>query len=233
MNKMDNSNPQQPVETVCYSIVPDYDLTIRVIERKEVSRFESDGSEVRRVKMLVTTKVHEFKVKRIVLSSNSVHFKTLLSSSQFKEAGSTVIDLYEDYPTAVAIWFRILHGCNFDDPNITGPPALIRDVWEMLVMADKYGLNLEARAAKSWFSTWYEASSRTHTSIQAHQMLLLPCHSFDYAAGFATASKFLAYNAIGHITERRPDMFNHEHLHLRSLIIRKCSNRNAENDHLS
>ncbi|KAJ4299134.1 hypothetical protein N0V90_004378 [Kalmusia sp. IMI 367209] len=37
---------------------------------------------------------------------------------------------------------------------------------------------------------------------------------FDYAEGFAAVTKWLAYNGVGHITEKRPRGFKWKHMHL-------------------
>jgi hypothetical protein len=58
-------------------------------------------------------------------------------------------------------------------------------------------------------------------SISDCQQLLFPLHTFDHAAGFAAATKFLAYNYVGHIVESRPQGVKYQHLHLDQNILRR------------
>lgn len=56
-----------------------------------------------------------------------------------------------------------------------------------------------------------------------YQSLLFPCHSFDYAEGFQQATRYLAYRAQGHITEKKPDGFMDDFLRLDQDIMRVYS----------
>jgi hypothetical protein len=53
-----------------------------------------------------------------------------------------------------------------------------------------------------------------------YQSLLFPCYSFEYAEGFQHATRYLAYRAQGHITERKPDGFKADVLRLDQIIMR-------------
>ena len=107
----------------------------------------------------------------------------------------------------------------------------MKGVWEVLAAAHKYGLDPKSSAAKMWFLKWYLANSTNANwkrqgvnkrfDFKDYQSLLFPCHTFDYAQGFKAATQYLVYHAKGHITERRPDGFLHDHLRLDQIIIRK------------
>ena len=72
---------------------------------------------------------------------------------------------------------------------------------------------------------WYEANrikkdEGKYFDFKDYQSLLFPCYSFDYAEGFQQATKYLAYRAVGHITEKKPDGFTADVLRLDQNIMR-------------
>ncbi len=91
-------------------------------------------------------------------------------------------------------------------------------------MAHKYGLEPTMPGGKAWFEGWHAtnlAKAGGEFNFEDCRMLLFPCHTFDHAEGFTAATKYLVYNATGHITERRPQGFKYEHLRLDSSVIRE------------
>ncbi|KAF2480702.1 hypothetical protein BDY17DRAFT_302252 [Neohortaea acidophila] len=216
------------LETQHYTIVPNYDLIVRAIEREESARDEigSDGH-VHRVLESIPRKIHVFKVARAVVSSSSTYFKKLLNrNSAFREsAHHSCIDLHEDHPEAIAVWFQIMHDSSPGD-SAAMKSVTIKTVWEVLAVAHKYGYEPATSKPKTWFAAWYESNvtwSVNTLDFQDHQMLLFPCHTFDHAVGFAATTKYLAYHATGHITERRPEGFEYDHLRLDSRIIQQLN----------
>ena len=204
------------LEKEYYTISPNHDLIIRAIEYVEITRTEGDGANAHEVKSSVPNKVHEFKVQRDVLVKSSTYFHELLGANGgFKEGD----DLHEDPAGSVELWLKILHGC---DLQSTYETTTIKGVWEMLATAHKYGLDPKMAAAKTWFESWYKTHrAKAYFEFHEYRELLFPCHTFDYPAGFKEASKYLSYNAAGHITEKRPDGFYHEHLRLDQNIMRE------------
>lgn len=167
------------------------------------------------------TKVHEFKVKREALINGAPYFKTLLGDAHFKEGNQDVVDLHEDRAIGLSVWFQLLHN------KVTAESYEVRieGIWDMLLVAEKYGFNPKATEATTWFETWFKhqkTNPETKFDYEDYQMLLFPCHTFEYAKGFAETTKVLAYQATGHITERRPEGFNYVHLRLDQNIIRKA-----------
>jgi hypothetical protein len=73
---------------------------------------------------------------------------------------------------------------------------------------------------EKWFVQWCTTKGDKNFSrfnIDELQQLLFPCQEYDYAKGFAHASRRLAYEFAGHITERNPTRFRHLHLHPRTI----------------
>ena len=207
------------LEKEYYTIATDHDLIVRVIEYEEVTRtqLKEDGTS-REIKESVPSKVHEFKVKREVVVNSSTYFSKLIhTGGPFKEGGQDRIDLHEDPPASVELWFKLLHGCDvssmLEGTSITG-------VWEVLATAHKYGLDPKVTEAKAWFAKWFQAHDDAF-DYQEYQSLLFPCYTFDDADRFQQITKHLVYQASRHITERKPDGFHHDHLRMDANIMRE------------
>ncbi|KAI4130199.1 MAG: hypothetical protein LQ347_003473 [Umbilicaria vellea] len=178
------------------------DLTIRVIEYgDEMMLAHNQEPHIRHT--------CDFQVSREVLSGKSPVFKLLLMSN-FAEAKKDTVTLKGDKVTTMDIWFRILHAVHLE--NVQSTP--LEEMWPMVVACDKY--NLDIRDLNGWFADWYEKKDRTQ---QTPRELLYPCWIFDHAKGFAAATKSLAYDCVGHVTESNPT--KHKELHLPSRVIRK------------
>jgi hypothetical protein len=94
--------------------------------------------------------------------------------------------------------------------------ASISNIWNVLVLAQKYDFDGHHPELGKWFFAWYEENIAAHNGIEEStcQELLYPCYHFDHAPGFAAITKHLAYNSVGHIEERRPkgvDPIHKEH----------------------
>lgn len=196
-----------------HAIVESHDMVIRIVEHDSDQLMEGES---------VPKKVHEFSVVREIVSKASTYFNKLLAAN-FKEGQQTTIDLHEDNPSAMAVWFKIMHGCALDIAVVKS--TTMKGVWEVLAAAHKYGLDPKGDNAKAWFAAWHDGgflqSSQEFmiTEFKTYQMVLFPCYAFDHAAGFAAATKYLVYNARGHISELRPRGFRHDHLRLDSAIM--------------
>ena len=212
------------LEKETYTISLDHDLIVRVFEHATITRTEGTGESSHTVKESVKIKVHDFKVKRIQVACCSDVFNKLLSTdSGFKDATQDYIELHEDSARILELWFKILHA-GADIP--TDENATIKDVWEMLAVALKFGINPQScSSAKLWFLYWYHANQKKDDGnffgYQDYQALLFPCHAFDYAEGFQRVTKYLVFHANGDITERQPDGFRQDNLRLDSNIISK------------
>ena len=154
----------------------------------------------------------DFKVNREVLMASSPVFKKLLNSQNFAEARKDTVSLRGDHVASMDIWFRVLHGVGVDKTS----KILVDEIWFLLAACDKYDLNIED--LKDWFALWYDMQN---VELLESSELLYPCWIFDHSKGFAAATKSLAYEETGHITEHNPTI--HSELHLPSRIIRKLS----------
>jgi hypothetical protein len=91
----------------------------------------------------------------------------------------------------------------------------IAQIWGIITAGDKYLFN--ASILHGFFKRWYRKNVRVEAFSEHKDFakkLALPCFMFDYAKGFAEVTKWLAYNNAGHITEKRPEGFKWQHMHL-------------------
>ncbi|KAK5684628.1 hypothetical protein LTR17_027177 [Elasticomyces elasticus] len=204
-----------------YTISADHDFVVRIIEHETVTRTQGDGDAAQTVTESVPSKVHEFRVKRDVLSENSTYFANMLSDAKFKEGEGSTIELHEDNALAITVWLKIIH----DVVDDTTYQLSLDDVWYMLAAAQKYGFSTRSPAAKLWFEKWYDTDP--NFDFKEHQMMLLPLHSFDHAVGFRVASKYIVYRATGNIFDRRPSAFENGTLGLDPNIINQLNGAKA------
>jgi hypothetical protein len=89
----------------------------------------------------------------------------------------------------------------------------ITRIWHIINAGDKY--LLPAYILKPFFEKWY-AKNVNPISMDSDlaRQIALPCYVFDYALGFTAVTKWLAYEFVGHITEKRPQGFKWKHMHL-------------------
>lgn len=185
------------------------DLMVRVSEYDEEVSGPDDQHPV-------FCQIVDFRVSRDVLVTRSPYFKKLLRSPNFAEARKDTVSLEGDRVKSMDIWFRILHAVDVDD---TAAVAL-DEMWFLTAACDKYDLNIDD--LKDWFALWY--GMQDLDDFKPNQ-LLYPCWIFDHPKGFAVATKRLAYEETGHITEHNPT--NHHELHLPSRVIRKSTWRSS------
>lgn len=202
------------------TIADDHDLTVKAVEYEEVKRIENCKS----ITDSAPCKVHEFRVKRELLCAASPVLCKLLTAG-FRETEQTTIELHGDPAKALGIWFKILHAedGSFEGVVFTHDDIELKDVWQVLSTAQKYEITPKEAKAKAWFEGWYNAQAHREGRRFGYldfQALVFPCHAFDYAQGFAFASKQLVYRSNGHIAERQPEGFKQDNLHLDHLIIR-------------
>lgn len=201
------------VEVIHATIAAPHDLTLR-LECETVQQKNEDGQNHG------TQKIYLFYVSRTTLTDLN-HFKSMLAGS-FSEAKQDVVTLYDDHPKALKLLLQMLHG-KYDKETYE---ATLETVWHLFQVALKREIPPNALvdiAGKSWFEGWYERHDAHGFKYDDYRMLLYPCYTFDYASGFAAATKFLAYNGHRHITEKRPDGIENDKLRLHQGVIRKQS----------
>lgn len=194
-----------------HSIATDSNL---IIIAKEISRRGRDRKVVC---------IHELEVSREVISKNK-YFNKVSFSKSFADTGKDFYEVKDDDPAALEIWLRLFHGC-LDKAKMR---ATISNIWNVLVLAQKYDFDSHHPELTKWFFAWYEENIAAHDSIeeQTCQELLYPCYHFDHAPGFAAITKHLAYNSVGHIEERRPkgvDPIRKEHHVKNNRVIGKAN----------
>jgi hypothetical protein len=155
--------------------------------------------------------IHELEVSKEMISKNK-YFNRVSFSKSFADTGKDFYEVKDDDPAALEIWLRLFHGCL----EKTKMDASIANIWNLLVLAQKYDFDGHSPELRDWFFAWYEENVAKHDSIEERtcQELLYPCYYFDHAPGFAAITKHLAYNSVGHIEEHRPkgvDPIHKEH----------------------
>lgn len=155
-----------------------------------------------------------FGVDKNVMRFNSKMLYNMLGSN-WRETRLAEVELFEDtFITAAAmkVWIRHFHGKkqDLDLPR--------EDLWHIVASGKKYAL--KPSELNAWFAEWYKTNESNKTwCIRDCREMMYPCFHFDHAAGFARATKYLAYNRNGHITELNPT--RHCDLHLYPRCIRK------------
>ena len=202
-----------PIEHERHQIAPEHDLIIVVKEANP--RMGSDGKRFMRV--------HEFEAAIAVMCEYK-HFKVASFSKQWASTGKDFFEIKGDNLAALEIWLRLLHGCL----DTTKVEASISTIWNLLVLAQKYGFDGHCPELKDWFSAWYEGNIAKHGSIaeMTCRELLYPCYYFNHAPGFAAVTKHLAYNMRGHIEEHMPagvDPIHKEHHMRNNRVIGKAN----------
>lgn len=211
------ADPYSHLELERFTITEHHDIVVRVIEYKMVSHIEGAGEGAKTVEESVPSRLVEFAVKRQVLIKHSEYFATLLTRDRFAEGRQSKVDIQDDKADGMKIWFEAFH----DAFTTESRKIDLEGIWYMLAAGHKYGF--KKTMLQKWFAIWFdERNSTSPFDYEDLQQLLYPCHVFDYSKGFAQATKYLAYNATGHIVEKRPTDFHYEHHHLDDQrIIRK------------
>ncbi|KAK5111575.1 hypothetical protein LTR62_004871 [Meristemomyces frigidus] len=188
------------LEKVYYTIVPKHDLVVRVVEHGEVATTQGEGDARKTVTQRMPTKLHEYKVKREVLSASGNYFNILLIDPALDG-----LDLHEDNAASMTLWFKLLHS-NAEDASMY--EATIDDIWYMIAAGKRYDFKTTNDVVKAWFDKWYLTLAQSHhLDYKEHQALLLPTYVFDNAQAFCAATRYVVYRATTTVTERRPIPF--------------------------
>jgi hypothetical protein len=130
-----------------------FDLIIRAVQIVKAQQPDTgiNGVTTGKFSEHTSEKVSKFEANRKILASSSKYFKKLLDKdTNFNEAGRSVIKLYDDPPNALRLWLEILHKALSDFAyNVE-----IKDVWDFLLVADKYGFDPTGASARAWFGKW-------------------------------------------------------------------------------
>jgi hypothetical protein len=155
-------------------------------------------------------------------------------SIRFNEVnGHSKIELKGDNECAMTVWLMYMHyehnkkanqGEVDKDEDESGQNAMFARLdfaklvtmsmlWHIINAGDKY--LFDGTILQGFFHRWYTAHSNLDkASPDFARTLALPCLVFDHAEGFAAVTRWLVYNATGHITESRPPGFKWKHVHL-------------------
>ncbi|KAM0721906.1 hypothetical protein Q7P37_002831 [Cladosporium fusiforme] len=200
-----------PPARIRYSIATESDLLIKLeeIEKPLSGRSRRTNNEP------IVKAIHEFEVSKTDLKNND-YFRRVITPG-FADTGQSSYQLHEDDPVALKFWLQILHK-SLDDSSLD---VTISTVWFVLKLADKYDFNPFHADVKKWLTDWL-AQNQPETE-DAYREILYPCWVFDHAAGFADATKYLVYNFVGHITEKRPDGFFDVRFRLDQRVIQQLN----------
>lgn len=226
------TDPYWQLEKEYLTIADSHDLTVKAISYAPVQRTENG----RTITDSAPSKVHEFRVQRECLSAVSEVLRKLLTAG-FREAEKTTVELHEDPPKALQTWFKIAHSTSekLEGVEFAFFDTSLKDVWEVLSTAHKYGIDPKEPKAKAWFGKWYAAHVNRPDGKKWNyfdfQALIFPCYTFDHAHGFAFATKMLVYRSNGHIMERQPEGFKEDGLHLSGNVIRESFSLLTHNPH--
>lgn len=193
------------------------DLIAEVIEYDDELKNGNGNGPVKQTQQFLVS-------KEILIKNSTISAKKFVPPHR-RVSRMEMVRLDEGSIASMNIWLRILHGT---DPDHYVP---LEEMWRLVAACDKYHFNLTL--LKPWFAEWYKkydnkqyyrnwASKDDHRIVRLDpRALLYPCYIFDHAEGFMEATRFLSYNAVGHITEYNPT--THHNLRLPSRVIRKMS----------
>lgn len=204
---MDSSKPPRSIHS--HNISLQSDLAIRIYYQIAPTDVSTDN-------YTEEYDEHVFYVKKETIIKYD-YFKALLTGP-LKKMRESSVELRGDHPDAMLIWFTILEAGAWS-PDEKNTNMNIDISWHVLAAGHKYGL--DPQLVSGWSELWHIRSGRNRNDAPSHQKLLFPCYTYDHIHGFAASTRFLAYNAGGHITEVKP--IEDFHLHLPPRIIRKLS----------
>ena len=156
-----------------------------------------------------------FRVSKGVLKQSSAVLLKMLVDPRWNEAAQDVVSLGEGTITATELWLRVLHKTKLPYD------VELKEMWFLVQSIDYF--QLDVTKFEAWFATWYEkkVNHTVDALVVRARELLYPTWRFNHAKGFAHWTKFLAYNATGHVTESNPtELYNY---HLPPRLIRKLS----------
>ena len=189
-------------------IDPNGDIAIRRLYQEGFGEtFKGDDGVTTKQGTLLAT----YQVSTELLKKHSRYFVPLLSSPWLKP-DQLEVDICESHAVAFEVWLRVLHGSVDEDSY----KAKIVDVCYAIELSRKYFLELEKLT--EWFENWADRNGGDRMSLSTLrelQQLLYPCFELEYVSGFANATRRLAYEFSGHITEVNCTDYWHLHLHPR------------------
>ena len=155
------------------------DLTVEVVEYDDTIIYRAGDKKVPK-------QTCYFKVSRAVLIKHSTTFEHMLAGP-WKESRQDAIKL-EERVKRMDVILHILHESN---PVLTMNG---KEMWYLVEGLDYYRLDIEL--FEVFFATWYNGLAN---HLQNAQELVFLTWPFDSAKPFASLTKILAYDSIGHI----------------------------------
>ncbi|KAL4899934.1 hypothetical protein BDW74DRAFT_106181 [Aspergillus multicolor] len=141
----------------------------------------------------------------------------------WRDAATSTITLDQDNIAAMEVMFHGLH----HTLKTRGPNSVLMvTVWHLLLACDKYQVDYVTGPLKEWFKGWFEVentSTEYGIKCEFERQVMLPCYQFNYAEGFAKATKWLVYNSEYRILELLSNNSTSElrRLHLPPRIIQQ------------
>jgi len=133
----------------------------------------------------------------------------------FAGSEKATVNMEGDSVASAELWLRQLYGKLVDESYAIS----IEDIWLAIHFSRKTFLPLEK--LNDWFAELLKRNKGGEDmkgfELDELQELLYPCQEFDHPKGFAHATRRLAYEMAGHITEHNPTRYGA--LHIRPQII--------------
>ncbi|KAL1612418.1 hypothetical protein SLS60_000644 [Paraconiothyrium brasiliense] len=113
-------------------------------------------------------------------------------------------------------WLAHLHSLSVERMTELGLDKVsLIAVWEAIQMWLYHEKRNDTQDLRALFNKWYDTTiSKMDLDVYTAGLLAFPCQVFDHAVGFARVTKYLAYNNLGAIRERKPKGIRINPLHL-------------------
>jgi hypothetical protein len=187
------------------SLTDDSDLTVTIIgaAREDGIKHVTD--------LLVSSEACKKSsyVKALLEESEDKDELTLGGDAKSKEDGNN--------KEGTLVWLAHLHNLPQERMDELGLfDVSLVEVWHAISAWDFHMDGKIKENLRPWFNDWYERNmSKVELTVPTAQALAYPCYVFDHAIGYARATKYLAYEHIGHVKERPPKGFKGpKHLHI-------------------
>ncbi|KAF2635116.1 hypothetical protein P280DRAFT_536617 [Massarina eburnea CBS 473.64] len=101
----------------------------------------------------------------------------------------------------VLVWLAHLHELTEEHMALLGLHEIsITGIWHAIHMWNVFEHKKDMKALQPWFNKWCATNLVGKVlDLDTARLLALPCQIFDHAVGFATITRYLAYNHTGHI----------------------------------
>ncbi|RDW92731.1 uncharacterized protein DSM5745_00053 [Aspergillus mulundensis] len=202
--------------TQIFTISHNWDLSVRVNEYAYA--VNESGQQANRISNSAIFKVEREKLRV------TPYFEAMFPGL-WRDSAAHEITLEGDNNTlALEVMFHGLH----DSLETRGPISVsMVTVWRLLLACNTYEVEYVEGPLKEWFKAWFEAennSTEYGIDCEFERQVMGPCYHFNYAEGFAKATKWLVYNSDCHILELIPDESASElqKLHLPQRVIQLC-----------